>query len=92
MDHRFRRHHRLDAGGRDLRRSRKDAAESETSDGTARQDDNHSRRQVKQEKTMHDLNLKYANDAKKLADEFRDRITAAIKASARAVTVAMAEV
>ena len=41
---------------------------------------------------MHDIQLKYAEDAKKLADEFKDRITAAIKASARAVTDAMAEV
>ena len=41
---------------------------------------------------MHDIQLKYAEDAKKLADDFRDRITAAIKASARAVTDAMAEV
>ena len=41
---------------------------------------------------MHDIQLKYAEDAKKLADEFRGRITAAIKASARAVTDAMNEV
>lgn len=41
---------------------------------------------------MHDLNLKYANDARKLADEFKNRITQSIKSSARAVTEALNEV